>query len=139
MLLNVIENMSDVPLLVQVIAVNSSQAAEGELYMDDGKSFEFLLGAYIHRRFVFANGKLTSINLAPFSSSKSQFSSKSIIERIILLGYAPGPKNALIEPANQKVEVELGPLVLGERRGSSVLTIRKPAVQVSDDWTIKFL
>ncbi|KAJ6775116.1 ALPHA-GLUCOSIDASE [Salix purpurea] len=122
-----------------VIAVNSSQAAEGELYIDDGKSFEFLQGAYIHRRFVFANGKLTSINLAPFSSSKSQFSSKSIIERIILLGYAPGPKNALIEPANQKVEVELGPLMLGGSHGSSVLTIRKPAVLVSDDWTIKIL
>ena len=122
-----------------MIAVNSSQAAEGELYMDDGKSFEFLQGAYIHRRFVFANGKLTSINLAPSSSSKSQFSSKSMIERIILLGYAPGPKNAQIEPANQKVKVELGQLMLEGRHGSSVVTIRKPAVQVSDDWTIRLL
>ncbi|KAJ6378065.1 hypothetical protein OIU78_028320 [Salix suchowensis] len=122
-----------------VIALNSSQAAEGELYIDDGKSYEFLQGAFIHRRFVFANGKLTSINLAPSSTSKSQFSSTCIIERIILLGYSPGPKNALIEPANQEVQVELGPLMLEGGRGSSVVTIRKPAVQVSDDWTIKIL
>nr|KYP47448.1 Neutral alpha-glucosidase AB [Cajanus cajan] len=43
-----------------VIALNSSQAAEGELYIDDGSSFNFLQGAYIHRRFIFSNGKLAS-------------------------------------------------------------------------------
>lgn len=123
-----------------VIALNSSQAAEGELYIDDGKSFEFMQGAYIHRRFIFSKGKLTSMNLAPTSNGKSKFSSKCVIERIILLGYSPGPKSALIEPANQKVEIELGPVrIQGGGRGASVVTIRKPMVRVTDDWTIKIL
>ncbi|CBI17232.3 unnamed protein product, partial [Vitis vinifera] len=47
-----------------VIALNGSHAAEGELYIDDGKSFEFKQGAYIHRHFVFSDGKLTSSSLA---------------------------------------------------------------------------
>lgn len=122
-----------------MIALNSSQAAEGELYVDDGKSFEFKHGAYIHRRFVFSDGKLTSVNLAPTFPASSGFSSASVIERIILLGNAPGPKSAHIEATNLKVDVELGPLWVHRGRGSAVVTIRKPGVRIADDWTIKIL
>ncbi|KDP24259.1 hypothetical protein JCGZ_26689 [Jatropha curcas] len=118
-----------------VIALNSSQEAEGELYIDDGKSFEFTQGAYMHRRFVFSDGALTSSNL---NNGKSQSSSNCVVERIILLGCSPGPKSALIEPSNQKVEIELGPLSFrGGARGASIVTVRKPMVRIADDWTIK--
>lgn len=117
--------------------MNSSQAAEGQLYVDDGKSFDFLEGAFIHRRFVFSNGQLKSINMAP-AAGKSRFSSECIIERIILLGHG-GSKSALIEPANQKAEIELGPLQLQGQHGRTVLTVRNPGVRISDDWTIKIL
>ncbi|XP_050236939.1 probable glucan 1,3-alpha-glucosidase [Mercurialis annua] len=121
-----------------VVALNSSQAAEGELYVDDGGSFGFLEGAYVHRRFVFSNGKLTSINLAPNRNSK--YSSKCVIERIILLGYSPGKKEALIEPENRKVEIELGPLRFqAGAPSSSFATIRKPMVPIADDWTVTIL
>ncbi|XP_011099673.1 probable glucan 1,3-alpha-glucosidase [Sesamum indicum] len=122
-----------------VIALNSSKAAEGELYVDDGKSFQFQKGAYIHRRFTFSNGKLTSSNLAPATAALSKFTSDCTVERIILLGLSPEPKTASVEPGNEKVDIELGPLVLREGKGQSVLTIRKPNVRISDDWTIKVL
>ncbi|KAK3411343.1 hypothetical protein EUGRSUZ_I00112 [Eucalyptus grandis] len=122
-----------------VIALNSSQTAEGELYIDDGKSFEFKHGAYIHRRFVFKGGKLTSLNMAPATSGNLPFKSECIIERIIILGHAGGPKNALIEPGNLKAQVEFGPLLLQGRSSSGVLTIRKPGIRIADDWTIKVL
>lgn len=124
-----------------MIALNSSQKAEGELYIDDGESFDFVQGAYIHRGFMFSDGKLTSVNLAP-KNAKSQFSSKCVIERIMLLGLSPGPKTAVIEQANQKVEIELGPLRLqagAHRALASIVTIRKPMVRIADDWTIKIL
>ncbi|KAL6225500.1 hypothetical protein ACLB2K_004350 [Fragaria x ananassa] len=117
-----------------VIALNSSQAAEGELYVDDGKSFEFQQGSYIHRRFVFADGKLSSLNLA---LGQTQFSSECVIERIILLGLSTGQKSATIEPANQNAEIERGPLLLHSRQGPTALTIRKPNVRIADDWVIK--
>ncbi|KAK6923487.1 Glycoside hydrolase family 31, N-terminal domain [Dillenia turbinata] len=122
-----------------VIALNSSKSAEGELYIDDGKSFEFEQGAYIHRRFVFSDGKLTSINIAPGASGKSQFLSNCIVERIILLGHSSGSKSALIEPANLKVDVELGPLWLRGSKGPLVPTIRRPNVRIADDWSVKIL
>ncbi|KAL0378189.1 UNVERIFIED_CONTAM: putative glucan 1,3-alpha-glucosidase [Sesamum radiatum] len=122
-----------------VIALNSSKAAEGELYVDDGKSFQFQKGAYIHRRFTFSNGKLTSSNLAPVTTGHSKFASGCTVERIILLGLSPEPKTAFVEPGNEKVDIESGPFVLREGQGQSVLTIRKPNVRISDDWTIQVL
>ncbi|RDY08316.1 putative glucan 1,3-alpha-glucosidase, partial [Mucuna pruriens] len=122
-----------------VIALNSSQAAEGELYIDDGSSFNFLQGGYIHRRFIFSNGKLTSIDLALASGSNGRYPSDAFIERIILLGHAPGSKNALIEPSNQNVGIELGPLWVLRPRAPAVMTIRKPNVRVAEDWTIKVI
>lgn len=124
--------------LLQVVALNSSQAAEGELYVDDGKSFEFKQGAYIHRRFVFSGGKLTSFDAAAIASSSTKFSSNCVIERIILLGHS-GAKSALVEPENRKVEIELGPLHFQTGRHVSVLTIRKPNLLITDDWTVKIL
>ncbi|GKC55303.1 probable glucan 1,3-alpha-glucosidase [Tanacetum coccineum] len=122
-----------------VIAVDSSGAAEGELYIDDGKSYDFKQGAYIHRRFTFSDGKLTSVNLATSASLGTKFLSDCTIERIILLGHSSKPKSARIEPSNNVAEVELGPLQIRSGVQSSVLTIRKPNVRVSDDWTIKLL
>lgn len=121
-----------------MVALNSSQAAEGELYFDDGKSFEFKQGAYIHRRFVFSGSKLTSLSVGPIDSSSTKFSSNCVIERIILLGYS-GSKSAVVESENRKVDMELGPLHFQTARRISVLTIRKPNLLVTDDWTVKIL
>ena len=122
-----------------MVALNSTQEADGELYIDDGKSFEFKRGSYIHRRFLFSNGVLTSTNLAP---SQARLSSQCSIDRIILLGHTSGPKSALVEPLNQKAEIEMGPLRMGglvASSGTKVLTIRKPGVRVDQDWTVKVL
>lgn len=124
---------------MQVIALNSSQSAEGELYVDDGKSFEFQRGAYIHRRFIFSDGKLTSLNMAPSGNNGRLFSTECVVERIILLGHPSRPKSALIEPSNKETEIEMGPLRVQRSRIASVLTIRKPNVRVTDDWTIRIL
>ncbi|GAB4855720.1 hypothetical protein Ancab_024364 [Ancistrocladus abbreviatus] len=65
---------------ILVIALNSSQAAEGELYVDDGKSFEF---GTIHR-FIFSNGKLTSLNWQLAEKFSARLLSK---ERLTVLRY----------------------------------------------------
>lgn len=122
----------------QVIALNSSLAAEGELYLDDGKSYDFEQGAYIHRRFVFSNGKLTSSSLRPSNLSK-EFPSNCVIERIILLGLPAGAKKAVIEPGNQQADIEPGPLVLRTGASPVALVVRKPNLRVSDDWALRIL
>lgn len=118
--------------------MNESLRAEGELYVDDGKSFEFEKGAYMHRHFLFADGKLVSSDKA-LPSLGTRFTSDCVIERIVLLGLPHGSKSALIEPGNHKVDIELGPIRLGGKQSSTALTIRKPNIQVRDDWTIHIL
>jgi mannosyl-oligosaccharide alpha-1,3-glucosidase len=121
----------------QVIALNSSKSAEGELYVDDGKSYDYQQGAFIHRRFVFADNKLTSFNVAPDNLGNKKFTTECVVERIVILGLSSGAKKAIIEPGNLEVEIESGPISL--RSGSSpvALTIRRPNVHIADDWTIK--
>jgi alpha 1,3-glucosidase len=124
-------------LQYQVIALNSSGSAEGELYVDDGKSYDYQQGAFIHRRFVFADNKLTSINIAPDNLGKKVFSTECVIERIIVLGLSSGAKKAIIEPGNQEVEIDLGPISLRSGSRSVAPTVRRPNVRVVDDWTIR--
>ncbi|TVU47917.1 hypothetical protein EJB05_07533 [Eragrostis curvula] len=120
-----------------VIALNSSSAAEGELYVDDGKSYDYQQGAFIHRRFVFADNKLTSFNIAPGNLGKKKFTTEGVVERIIILGLSSGAKKAIIEPENQEVDIELGPVSLRSGSSSVAPTIRRPNVRIADDWSIK--
>lgn len=106
--------------------------------MDDGKSFEFLKGAYIHRRFTFSNGVLTSSSASAIAG-ENKYSTDCTVERILLLGGSSRSKSVLVEPSNEKVGIELGPLRLQGGQSPSVLTIRKPKVRIADDWSIKIL
>ncbi|KAJ6815921.1 putative glucan 1,3-alpha-glucosidase [Iris pallida] len=122
-----------------VIALNSSLAAQGELYIDDGKSYDFEHGAYIHRQFSFLNDKLSSSSIKPANLGGKQFSSDTTIERIVILGLPAGTKRAVIEPGNREADIEPGPLTL--RGGASPVAhiVRKPNLRIADDWTIRIL
>ena len=82
---------------VQVIALDADGAAEGDLYMDDGRSFAFQRGAHLHRSFRFADGKLSS---APADKARGAaltlpltgepFKTDIIVERIVVLGLKGG-------------------------------------------------
>ncbi|XP_072979350.1 probable glucan 1,3-alpha-glucosidase [Typha angustifolia] len=122
-----------------VIALNSSLAAEGELYIDDGKSYDFEQGGFIQRHFAFSERKLTSSNIVPANLGEKKFSSDCIIERIIFLGLPSGMKKAVLEPGNYEVDIELGPLNLRGGSNSVAYTIRKPNVRIADDWTLRIL
>ncbi|KAH9308324.1 hypothetical protein KI387_036235, partial [Taxus chinensis] len=117
-----------------VIALNQSLEAEGELYVDDGRSYDYEKGEYIHRRFVFSNGRLTSVNLASDKSNKKSFSSNCSVERIVLLGLKPkistGGRTAIVEPSNQRVDIESGPLKLRAGSYPSAAIVRKPNVPI---------
>uniref|UniRef100_A0A1D1Z7Q4 Probable glucan 1,3-alpha-glucosidase n=1 Tax=Anthurium amnicola TaxID=1678845 RepID=A0A1D1Z7Q4_9ARAE len=120
-----------------VIALNSSLEAEGELYVDDGKSFDYEHGAYIHRHFLFSNRTLLSSSGAP--SKPDKFSSDCVIERIIILGLPTGAKRASILPANLEADVEPGPLTLRAQSRPVGLVVRKPNLRITDDWALRIL
>ncbi|TKS72276.1 Neutral alpha-glucosidase AB [Collichthys lucidus] len=109
------------------VALNPKRTAEGELYVDDGHTFNYEKKEFIHRRLSFANNVLSSVNLAP----DAHFSTRSWIERIIILGASKPGKVTLIAGAQEsQLEFEFD-------ASMSVLTIRKPGMNAGVDWTVK--
>ncbi|KKA29682.1 hypothetical protein TD95_001371 [Thielaviopsis punctulata] len=45
-----------------VVTVSKDGAAEGELYVDDGDSYEYTQGQYIHRKFTLGDGSVSSVD-----------------------------------------------------------------------------
>ncbi|KAI0564994.1 Neutral alpha-glucosidase AB [Gracilaria domingensis] len=72
-----------------VVALNNKKEARGELYMDDGKSFDYKSGAYAVRQFIFEGGELraeiVSEGTAAFEGDDAE------IERVMILGYGEAP------------------------------------------------
>lgn len=68
-----------------VVALDSSGSAAGELYMDDGSSFDYQSGAYVLRRITFSDSTLAvdtaSGGEAPFAGSDA------VVERVVILGF----------------------------------------------------
>ncbi|XP_068596792.1 neutral alpha-glucosidase AB [Brachionichthys hirsutus] len=109
------------------VALNPQRTAEGELYIDDGHTFNYERKEFIHRRLSFTNNALTSVNLAP----DSQFSTLSWIERVVILG-ASKPKRATLKTAGG----EESQLEYDFDASMSVLTLRKPGMNAGGDWIV---
>uniref|UniRef100_A0A673WWJ6 Glucosidase II alpha subunit n=1 Tax=Salmo trutta TaxID=8032 RepID=A0A673WWJ6_SALTR len=107
------------------VALSPKRFAQGELYIDDGHTFNFdKQKQFIHRRLSFANNAL---NLAP----GSQFITPSWIEKIVILGASKPSKATLKTPDGKESLLEF------EFDASmSVLTLRKPGVNAGVDWTV---
>lgn len=126
---------------VQIVALNSTYEAEGELYIDDGKSYEFQQGAFIHRRFRFSKGKLTSINLAPMTEGPKKFKTPCLVERIVILGVRAKDlitgKHAVVDAEERRIQTVIGSPSLIQGTYSNALILRLPNVHIADNWSIK--
>uniref|UniRef100_A0AAQ5XTG6 Glycoside hydrolase family 31 N-terminal domain-containing protein n=1 Tax=Amphiprion ocellaris TaxID=80972 RepID=A0AAQ5XTG6_AMPOC len=69
---------------------------QGELYIDDGHTFNYEKKEFIHRRLSFAKNILSSVNLAP----DAQFTTRSWIERVVILG-ASKPSKVTLQTAGE--------------------------------------
>uniref|UniRef100_A0A3Q2NRX2 Neutral alpha-glucosidase AB n=1 Tax=Fundulus heteroclitus TaxID=8078 RepID=A0A3Q2NRX2_FUNHE len=117
--------MEDDPYTLYV-ALNNQRTAEGELYIDDGHTFNYEKKEFIHRRFSFSNNVLSSVNLEP----GAQFTTKSWVERIIILG-ASNPSTITLRTADGVNQLEFD-----FDASMSVLTIRKPGMNAGADWSV---
>ncbi|XP_061900189.1 neutral alpha-glucosidase AB isoform X2 [Entelurus aequoreus] len=110
-----------------IVALDRQRAAEGELYIDDGHTFNFEKKEFIHRKLSFANNILSSVNLSP----DARFSTSSSVERILILG-AMKPTKATLRTADGKTSQ----LEFDFDATTSVLTLRKPGMNAGTDWSV---
>ncbi|KAK7141175.1 hypothetical protein R3I93_015359 [Phoxinus phoxinus] len=110
------------------VALSPKKFAEGELYIDDGYSFNYetKTGELIHRRLTFAKNALTSSNLCP----DCKFLTSSWIEKVLILG-ASKPRKVLL-----KMDGKETPVDFEFDTSMSVLTLRKPGMNAGNDWTL---
>jgi mannosyl-oligosaccharide alpha-1,3-glucosidase len=138
-----------------VIVIGNSGDAEGTLYLDDGESFDFQEGAYIHRRFIYsgATSTLMSEDLAPADAAKSKKAKeylksmeKAGVEKIVIVG-APsswkGKKQVEVSEetvsgksaGTRKVELDWHDREEGR---AAWAVVRNPNVAIGGGWKIAF-
>ena len=86
-----------------MVALNASRQAEGEFYLDDGKSYEYKTGAFLLRRFLFAEGRLQSVDA---SGGRGVFSTPCVVERVVVMGAAAKEgRGAAVDGGKEVLEV----------------------------------
>lgn len=108
-----------------VVCLDRNGKAQGTLYLDDEKSFDYQQGKYIYVNYEFDGSKLVNKFIHP-----PNYGSKSWIERVVIAGLERQPKSAtiIVEGVSQQLEV------LAHEKGYA---IRKPAVAIHKDFEIK--
>lgn len=132
-----------------LIVVGSNGKAEGTLYLDDGESFEYEEGAFIHRKFILESSS-SSFTLAsfPISSTSSKLSiayhkkmENVRVEKIIFVN-APRAwekkTQVSIKEDGKADRVVRFRYEVGSGRSAAWAVVRDPAVGVGRGWEIGF-
>jgi alpha 1,3-glucosidase len=112
-----------------VVALDRSGKATGTLYADDGRSFDFQGGKFLHRTFRFEGDALVS-KRSPGALGNGTFATGCVIERVVILGALRSYTRAQVSDAAGAVR-EASVVALRGR-----VEVRKPDLSVDADWTL---
>lgn len=107
-----------------VIALNAKGEASGQVYIDDGMSFDYQSGQYAARQFRYTNGQLTN-------SGNGSLALSNTVERVVFYGLPKAPSQATIVQDGQKTLLD----VISDKTKT---IIRKPDVPITSDWELHF-
>ena len=129
-----------------VVVLDNVGGAEGTLYVDDGESFEYQDGGFIHRKFVFdgPSQKLVSTNLGT-SGKKTKDYLKSMakvrVEKVVLVG-APTSwqsKTQVLASEGAKTSRKVALSWHAAQGGKAAwAVVRDPGLAIGSDWEIDF-
>lgn len=108
-----------------IVCLDRNGHAEGTLYLDDEKSFDYRQGKFIYINYSFDGQKLTNTFIKP-----PNYDSKAWIERVIIAGLQSQPKSATITINGVTEVLDVNPY-------EKAYVIRKPGVAISKDFEIK--
>jgi alpha 1,3-glucosidase len=113
---------------VMVVALDENGEAVGELYVDDGVSFRFAKGEFVHRRFGYSAGVLSGRQGGPIQERGEFFGDYDcVIERVRIAGLSAAP--IVRDPNGRQFETEWK---------NGVLTIHRANLSVKENWAIGF-
>ena len=131
-----------------LVVLGKDGKAKGSLYVDDGETFDFQQGAFIHRQFVFEPKEgLRSVNLATKKGPKTAEYLKVMkdvrVERIIVVnapGSWEGQHSVRVVEEGAKSGSTSVPLSwhAGGDGKAAWAVVRDPGVRIARDWRIIF-
>jgi alpha 1,3-glucosidase len=69
--------------LTLIVAMDDNGAATGSLYLDDGVTYNYTLGGYLHRKFVYESGKLHWTKADAKEKETPEFLKKSVVDTLV--------------------------------------------------------
>ncbi|KAF6258577.1 glycosyl hydrolases family 31-domain-containing protein [Scenedesmus sp. NREL 46B-D3] len=131
--------MANDPFML-VVALDANGKAVGDLYIDDGRSFAFVKGQYLHRRFIFERGVLTCDGRPqPTGTLQGTLASKLLIERVIILGL-PTDKSYTARSTGGKTHAVISGTGVDVRlaKGSAVV-VRAVNLPLASNWSLQIV
>ncbi|CAJ1021260.1 Galactose mutarotase-like/Glycosyl hydrolases family 31/Domain of unknown function (DUF5110), putative [Leishmania lindenbergi] len=117
------------------VALNAQGNSYGDLYIDDGVTYDYENGAFVHRAFSYSNQVLQSSAYHDSPGDTVLFHATNAVERIVIYGYVGRASKVVLSTRVDQTEVAT-PLEF-EQVGQTVV-LRKPNVLVVADWFISF-
>ena len=141
------------------VALSKAGTARGELYLDDGESYNHIKGQFVWREFVAEKSKSTlklssrdlgaakpneavdGVALQTYDPSNEY--AKSIgeirVEKIVVVGLSAKPSSVKIRGGQELIWEYISGVASDEKKegAASLLVIRDPKVLIIKDWTIE--
>lgn len=128
-----------------VVALGPTGGAGGVLYLDDGETYSYQDGEYIHKSFIFNPADKTlrtgTLHPEPVKAAKFVKSMRDVrVERVIVVGVGEewkGKKTVSVKQGSKtwKTEVVVHEGVEGR---AAYAVVRDPKVRIAKDWSIDF-
>ncbi|XP_033624529.1 neutral alpha-glucosidase AB-like [Asterias rubens] len=109
-----------------IVALDTKQEAAGQLYMDDGHSFDYKSGLFQYKHITYKNNIIQSRSV----DMNGRYQTKSWLERVVVIGVARSPK--VIELSGDTISTHH--VEFSFNQSNNVLVIRKPDVNMATDW-----
>ncbi|AYU77935.1 GANAB / alpha glucosidase II subunit [Leishmania donovani] len=117
------------------VALNAQGNSYGDLYIDDGTTYDYKKGAFVHRAFSYSNQVLQNSAYPNSPGTSGLYNAVNAVERVVIYGYVGKVSKAVLNTRVDETEVAT-PLEF-EQLGQTVV-VRKPSVLVAADWIISF-
>nr|KAF6386844.1 hypothetical protein mMyoMyo1_005488 [Myotis myotis] len=120
--------MTDSPYGLRV-ALSTKGSAVGELYLDDGHSFQYLQKQqFLHRKFCFCSGVLSN----SCADERGHYTSKCVVEQIFVLGLKKQPSSVTTPSSDGKDQ----PVAFTYCAGTFTLSLENLSLNIGTDWEV---
>ncbi|XP_021796159.1 neutral alpha-glucosidase C isoform X5 [Papio anubis] len=114
------------------VALSTKGSSVGELYLDDGHSFQYLhQKQFLHRKFSFCSSVLINSS----ADQRGHYPSKCVVEQILVLGLRKEPSFVTTHSSDGKDQ----PVAFTYCAKTSSLSLEKLSLNIATDWEVRII